>query len=97
MRGLKILVIVMGVMLVVGSAALVLVIAARLSPPRSSLTPTIAAAPIGLPTGARIETMSVGGDRLVLAVLLPDGNRQLLVIDLASGRQVMAIPLSTRP
>ena len=97
MRKLKILVVVMGVMLVAGTATLVVAIAARLSHPRPVATPTGAAAPIGLPAGARIESIGVGGDRLVVAVLLPDGDRQLLVLDLANGRQLMLIPLSSGP
>ena len=56
-----------------------------------------AAAPIELPAGARIETMSIGSDRLVIHIVLPDGNRDLLVIDLASGRRVGTIPLRFAP
>ena len=100
MRGLKILVIVMGVLILAGSAALVVVIAGRLS--RSgpaAVTPPqpFAAAPIELPAGARIETMSVGGDRMVLDIVLPDGDRQLVIIELATGRRLGAIPLRRTP
>jgi hypothetical protein len=98
-RGLKILVIVMAVMILAGFAAIVIVIAGRM--PRSGPAPTpsqpFAAAPIELPSGARIETMSVGSDRLVLEILLPDGNRQLVIIELATGRPLGAIPLHTAP
>jgi len=41
--------------------------------------------------------MSAGGDRLVVDVVLPDGNRQLLVIDLATGVRLGTIPLQTVP
>jgi hypothetical protein len=41
--------------------------------------------------------MSTGPDRVVLDVVLADGNRQLLVIDLATGRRIGMIPLRTVP
>ena len=41
--------------------------------------------------------MSVGSDRLVLDILLPDGNRRLMIIDPATGRLIGAIPLRTAP
>ena len=50
-----------------------------------------------MPAGARIETIGVGTDRLVLAVLKPDGTRELLIVDLASGRRLGTIPLGTTP
>ena len=59
--------------------------------------PPLAAAPIELPAGARIETIGVGSDRLVLNVVLPDDNRQLLLIDLATGRRLATIPLRPSP
>jgi hypothetical protein len=99
MRGLKILVVVMGIMLVVGFATLVAVIAGRIS--RSGSTPSpahaFAAAPIDIPRGARIEAMTVGADRLVLGLALPEGGRQLVVIDLASGTRLGTIELHTAP
>ena len=99
MRALKVLVVVMGVMILAGSAALIAVIAGRLSKggPRTALSQPFVAAPIELPAGARIETMSTGSDRLVVDIVLPDGNRRLVIIDLATGRQLGAIPLRTLP
>ena len=98
-RALKILVVVMGVMIVAGVAVLIVVIAGRVSrggPGTPSPTP-FAASPIELPKGARIETMSTGSDRLVIDLVLPDGNRQLVIIDLATGRSLGTIPLRTAP
>jgi hypothetical protein len=96
MRGLKILVTVMGVLLVGGFAALAAIIAVRLShrapPPPVAFT----APPIALPHGAKIETMSTGADRIVLDILLADGARQLVVLDLQTGRLVGTIPLEDR-
>ncbi|HZK89888.1 MAG TPA: DUF6476 family protein [Stellaceae bacterium] len=98
MRGLKILVVVMGVMLVAGLVALVAAIAVRLSH-RAPSPPSVAftAPPVTLPHGSTIETMSVGTDRIVLQVDLADGSVELVVIDLATGRLLGAIPLREAP
>jgi Family of unknown function (DUF6476) len=98
MRGLKILVLVMGIMLVVGFAALMAVIAGRVS--RGGPAPTAArafAAAIDVPRGARIEAMTTGTDRLVLGLALPEGGRQLMVIDLATGARIGTIELHAAP
>jgi len=98
-RALKILVIVMAVMILAGFATLIVVIAGRLSRggPEAAPPQPFAAAPIELPAGARLETMSMGSDRLVLDIVLPDGNRRLMFIDPATGRLLGAIPLRTAP
>src|SRR5690349_17585088 len=99
MRALKILVVVMGVMLIVGFAALIAVVVGRVS--RGGGTPAgfreFASAPIDIPRGARIEAMTAGADRLILALLLPDGRRQLVVIDLAKGARLGTIELRPTP
>jgi hypothetical protein len=99
MRSLKILVIVMAVMILAGSVVLIVVIAGRMSHSGPAAAPAqpVAAAPIELPAGARIETIGVGSDRLVLQVVLPDGDRRLVIIDLATGRQLSTIPLRAAP
>jgi hypothetical protein len=98
MRALKILVVVMGVMLVVGFAALVVAIAGRMSRSGSpSVAQVFTARPIDIPRGARIEAMTVGADRLVLGLALPDGNRQLLVIDLTTGAGLGTVELHPAP
>jgi hypothetical protein len=99
MRALKIAVIVMGIMLVVGVVVLIGAIAARV-PHKSSeagAKPEFVAPPIDLPAGARIAAMTAAADRLVLDLLFADGTRQLLVLDLATGRKLGAIPLRTAP
>jgi hypothetical protein len=99
MRALKILVIVMGVMLVIGFAALVAVIAGRVS--RGGPSPVAARAfsssSIDIPQGARIEAITAGPDRLIVALMLPEGGRRLLVIDLATGARVGLIELRPTP
>jgi Family of unknown function (DUF6476) len=96
---LKALVIVMGVMLVAGVALLIVVIAGRAAH-RETGAPApqpFTAMPIDIPPGARIEAMSTGPDRVVLDLMLADGNRQLVVIDLATGRRLGTIPLRAAP
>jgi hypothetical protein len=102
-RALKILVIVMGIMLVGGFVALIISTAymtkhreTTLSVPATTRAP-YAAPTIELPAGARIEAMALGADRLVLNIITPDGNRELLVLDLASGRRLGTIPLRAAP
>ena len=103
MRALKILVIVMGVMLVGGFVALIISIAymakhkdTTVPVPAATRAPYAAPA-IELPAGARIEAMALGADYLVLNIMMPDGNRELLVLDLASGRRRGTIPLRSTP
>jgi hypothetical protein len=94
----------MGILLVAGFAGLVLAISYRLSHStathatrtRSAAEP-FTAAPVNLPPGARIEAISIGNDRLALAILLPDGNRELLLLDPNSGRRLGTIPLPVSP
>jgi hypothetical protein len=95
MRALKILVVVMGVMLIGGFAVLVAVIAGRLS--RGGNVPRSFAAAIDIPRDARIEAMTVGTDRLVLELVLPEGGRQLVVVDLATGARLGTIELRAAP
>ena len=95
MRGLKVLVVVMGIMLVVGFAVLVAAIISKASRNGSVPTPsrTFASATIDIPRGARVEAMAIAADRLVLALALPEGDRQLVIIDLGSGARLGTIEL----
>ena len=95
MRTLKVLVVVMGIMLIGGFAVLVAVIAGRLS--YKGGTPRSFAAALEIPRGARIEAMAAAADRLVLAMQLPEGSRQLLVIDLITGARVGTVELRAAP
>ena len=99
MRALKILVVVMGVMLVVGFAALVALIAGRISRggPAATAAHGFGSPSIDVPRGARIEAMTGVADRLILALELPDGGRQLVVIDLATGVRLGSIELHPVP
>ena len=99
MRALKIAVIVMGVLLVVGTVVLIGAIAARVSHKGSepAMPRAFVAQPIDLPPGSRIEAMTAGPDRLVIDLLLADGTRQLLFLDLGTGQRLGTIPLRTAP
>jgi hypothetical protein len=97
MRSLRTLVVVMGVMLVAGVAALVVAIGARLSHRVPTIPAAFGAPPIVLPHGSKIETMSTSTDRIVLQVDLVDGSVELIVIDLATGRELGTIPLREAP
>jgi hypothetical protein len=98
-RAVKIAVIVMGVLLVVGTVVLIVAIAARVSHKGSPpATPqAFVAQPIDLPAGSRIGAMTAGPDRLVIDLLLADGTRQLLILDLATGQRLGTIPVRTAP
>jgi Family of unknown function (DUF6476) len=98
MRALKILVVVMGIMLIGGFAALIVVIAGRASRGPSIPAPhNLAGAKIEIPRGARVEAMTAAADRLILALVLPEGDRQLVVIDLAKGTRLGTIELHPAP
>jgi hypothetical protein len=99
MRGLKILVVVMGIMLIVGFTVLIAVVAVRMSRSGSgSITArAFGGSAIDIARGARIEAMAAGTDRLVLVLALPEGGRQLLIIDLTTGARLGTIELHTSP
>jgi hypothetical protein len=95
MRGLKILVVVMGVMIVIGTTALIAGIAIKVSHNRPAVGAArpFAASAIDIPRGARIEAMTAAPNRLILDLALPDGERRLVVIDLATGARLGTIEL----
>jgi uncharacterized protein DUF6476 len=97
MRALKVLVIVMGVMLVVGTALVVATIAERVARGRQDRAGGVASGAIAVPAGARVEAMTASGDRLILALALADGSRQLLVVDLAHAKALSTIALRPAP
>ena len=99
LRALKILVVVMGVMLVVGFAALIIGIAGKVShrsPPVADRHAPLSAA-LEIPRGARVEAMTTAQDRLILDLVLPDSARQIVLIDLATGARVGTIALHPGP
>ncbi|HKT19469.1 MAG TPA: DUF6476 family protein [Stellaceae bacterium] len=98
MRALKILVVAMGLLLVAGTAVLVVAVIARINRQPTPASPLAAhATTIDLPPGAHVVGTQASGGRLVIRVGLADGGEELLVLDLASGARVAAITLQTKP
>ncbi len=96
MRALKLLVVVMGVLLVAGTAALIVAIIDRASH-RSAAPPSAARsfdrAVIDLPAGARVLDSAAADGRLVVRIGLAEGGQQLILIDPASGVRLGTIEL----
>jgi hypothetical protein len=106
MRGLKTLVIVLGVLLVGGMVTLVAAMVWRGSHPVAAegaapRLPAIAGKPfestLDLPAGATVVSMEATGERLVLQVALPDGRRQIVIVDIRTGARLGTIELQARP
>jgi hypothetical protein len=93
MRGLKVLVIVMGVMLVGGTAVLIAAIIARSNRAADVRSPRFEHAVIELPEGARVLGTETAGDRLVVRIALAAGGEQLLLIDVRTGERLGTIEL----
>jgi hypothetical protein len=106
MRGLKTLVIVLGVLLVGGMVTLIAAVVWRGSHPVvSDSAPARLAGTAGkpfestldLPAGAAIAAIQAAGDRLVLTIVLPEGRRQLVILDIRSGARLGTIELQAGP
>ena len=96
MRALKILVVVMGVLLVLGTAALVVAVTNRINHPPAPPKPT-APTELDLPAGARIVATEMSADRLLVRVALAEGGEELLVFSLANGARLATITLRAKP
>lgn len=100
MRALKLLVIVMGVLLVGGTAALIAAIIDRASHRAgapSSPGRGFDRAVIDLPPGARVLDSTAADGRLVVRIGLAEGGEQLVLIDPASGARLGTIELRPAP
>jgi hypothetical protein len=103
-QALTVVVVIMGILIVAGLTALAVGIAHRAAhaigsaeAPRATGPTPFVAAPIDLPKGAHVTAISAGASRLVVAVTLPDGSQQIIVVDLATGRRLGTIPLHAAP
>lgn len=101
MRGLKILVVVMGILLLAGVAVVIVTIMTRLTQHPAS-TASVAAegrpVPFGtttlsLPAGARVIEMQSAGRRLALHLRRADGSEALLILDPDTGTEMGTIEL----
>jgi hypothetical protein len=106
MRGLKTLVIVLGVLLVGGMVTLVGAIIWRGSHrgaagESASPAPGTAGKPfastLDLPAGATVASVDVAGELLVLKIALPDGRQQIVVVDIRNGARLGTIELQGHP
>jgi flagellar basal body-associated protein FliL len=89
MRGLLIAVVTMGVLIVVGTVALLVAIAQRLSSPAA---PSAATVTLEEPAGAHIVGMTGIADRIAVR-LQGGGPDRVVVIDLKTGKPVARIGL----
>ncbi|HXC89421.1 MAG TPA: DUF6476 family protein [Stellaceae bacterium] len=99
MRALTIFVVAMGIVLVVGFGAVVAVIAGRMSrgAPTASADHPFPTTAVEIPRGAWVEAMTTAPNRLILDLVLPDGERRLVVLDLGSGARLGTIELRPKP
>jgi hypothetical protein len=101
MRGLKIMVIVMGVMLVAGIAALGLGIAYRVNHPRGQapsaphaiISPNGTARTVMLPSGAKILGVQSDGGYVMIRLGLANGGEELILVDWQTGRRLSTLDL----
>jgi uncharacterized iron-regulated membrane protein len=102
MRGLRLLVIVLGVLLLGGTLALVVAIIVRVPHPSESRADPRSAAPprtgpfdtvLDLPAGAVVQSMRETGARLAVHLVLPDGSQQIVIVDPGSGARIGTIEL----
>jgi hypothetical protein len=84
-KALKIFVVVAGLLIVVGTTALVWVIVQ--GGRNVASLPSRTATTLALPDAARIEQSLAAGNQLVLLGTVPDNRRFLVIIDLTSGRR----------
>ncbi len=98
MRGLKALVIGMGILIVIGLAVVVVTIAKRTSDRSgggADTAPTgrVFATDVAIPAGARVVETTADGGRVLVRLALPGGKSRILVIDAATGRRLGTIDL----
>ncbi len=97
MRALKVLVVVMGVLLVVGTIGLVLAVMNRANHPVAATPAPVVTAgtnsTIDLPAGAKVIGTELSGDRVLIRLSLADGGEQLLTVNTATGARVGTITL----
>ncbi|MDA0231774.1 MAG: hypothetical protein O3B21_16555 [Proteobacteria bacterium] len=96
MQGLKVLVIGMGVAIAMMITVIITTMANRAMTAPESL-PRFDPRTVEVPPGARIVGTSVGDGRIVVHLVFDNRPARLLVIDLASGRDLGAIDLVKKP
>ena len=113
LRALKFLVIAMGVVIVVGTAVVVITIFQRAAAPGSDAVSAERAERRGparpearggfgtqqleIPRGSRIADMIAEDDRLILRLELADGTRRIVVLDTESGARLGTFEIRESP
>ncbi len=106
MRGLKSLVIGMGVLIVVGLTVVIVTVVKRYGgdDSQSTKSPALVSVPVAhgfgekrvqMPAGAKILETSFDGNRMVLRLGLSDGEQALLLVDINTGQRIGLIRLGT--
>lgn len=91
MRGLKAMVIGMGVLIIVGVIFLIYAIVQKSGSELGSgfgAAKAPVASTIDLPIGAEVLETAVGAERIVLRLRLPDGSGRLIILDAGTGRLI---------
>ncbi len=97
MRALKALVIGMGILILIGFAAVVVAVIQRAGDDPSTIRSGAPAEPVfgdvrmKLPPGAQVIGTSADGGRLIVHLKLAGGEARIVVIDLATGKRLGAI------
>jgi len=97
MRALKVLVVVMGVLLVGGTAALIVAIIDRASHRASGPVGRFDSAVVDLPPGGRVIGIEAVGERLVVRVELAQGSELLILLDPRTGARLGTVELRPAP
>ncbi|MGH7088161.1 MAG: hypothetical protein ACREFQ_04615 [Stellaceae bacterium] len=91
------MVIVLGVLLVLGAAGLVAAVVERVEGRRPSALRQAESLHVPLPAGARILTVELVGDRLMVRAALVQGGESIFLIDARTGRLIAIIGASNKP
>jgi hypothetical protein len=100
MRALKLLIIIMGIALIAGTALLVGVVVERARQPRPEATAPrrgFDRVALDLPAGAHLTGTELAGDRLLLRLSLTDGGEELILLDARTGQRLGTVALQPAP
>jgi hypothetical protein len=95
MQALKVLVVVMGALIIVGTVIVVVTIAQRMS--RGSAAPGFGKAALMLPKGCRVAEMTAAGAKLALRLGDGPGCQDIVIVDPETGRETGRLGLLTQP
>jgi hypothetical protein len=103
MRGLKFLVVAMGVLILAGLATIAVTIVHRMGAGKAAERPVAPSAGswgeggkrLALPAGSRVAGMAIAEGRLVLRLEGPGAEQRLLLVDLATGASLGSILLDS--